>query len=139
MDLELGRRNQTKFTLADSDQVCLIELQILYLCTMGSIKVSILLLYHRVFGVSRRFRFAIFGALAMTACWFIALVILTVLSSGLLDGYQLVPETSAKIGAISNLGTDLIILFLPIRMVWRLEMKWQTKVKLIGLFLLGLL
>lgn len=105
---------------------------------MASIKVSILLLYHRIFGVSRRFRFAIWGALVLIACWFIALIIMAILSSDAFQ-YTLIPQISAITSAVTNLGTDLIVLFFPVRMVWRLEMNVRTKVKLIGLFLLGLL
>lgn len=122
----------------NNHQVCLTEIQILYLCTMASIKISILILYLRIFGVSRRFRFAIFGGIVLIACWFIALVIVAILSSVAVY-LALIPQISVIISGATNLGTDVIVLFFPIRMVWRLEMKIRTKLKLIGLFLLGLL
>lgn len=122
----------------NSHQVCLLEIQVLYICTMASIKISVLLLYRRIFGVNRRFRLAVFGGLVLIACWFIALVIVAFLSSDVLY-YVLAPQTSVVISGTTNVATDVIVLLFPIRMVWQLEMKMRTKLKLIGLFLLGLL
>ena len=105
---------------------------------MASIKISVLLLYRRIFGVNRRFRLAVIGGLVLIACWFITLVIIVFLSSKLVY-YALAPQTSVVISGTTNLATDVIVVLFPIRMVWQLEMKMRTKLKLIGLFLLGLL
>lgn len=51
------------------------------LCTMTSVKVSLLLLYRRLFGVSRHFRLAVYGGLVVVVAYFISLVIVAVLSS----------------------------------------------------------
>lgn len=122
----------------DTYQVFLLQLQLLYACTMGLIKLSILFLYLRLFGVSKRFRYAVFGAVALIVGWFGACVALAILSSWV-GGQAILPLTSAIASGVTNVVTDLFVLCFPLRMVWRLKTNRQTKIKLISLFLLGLL
>lgn len=123
---------------ADKYQAAVLVVQLLYLFTMFLVKMSILFLYHRLFGVSQRFRYVIYGTIVVYVLLYIALIICAVLSSSMANWY-LVPRISALISGVSNLITDVIVLFLPARMVWRLKVDWQTKAKLIALFGLGLL
>ena len=123
---------------ADTDQTTLLEFQLLYLCTMASIKLSILFLYLRLFGVSKWFRITAYGAIAMIALWFIACLIVAILSSQPLDSI-IVPKWSAVGSGVSNVATDLVVWCLPLYMVWRLKANRQTKIKLVFLFGLGLL
>lgn len=123
---------------ADVYQTSLVVIQLLYLFTMLSIKLSILSLYLRLFGVSDRFRWATYVTAAMIVLCYVALVVVAILSTISLH-FIVVPIKSAKISAVSNLVTDAFVLFLPLRMVLRLKVGWPTKAKLIGLFLLGLL
>lgn len=123
---------------ADQYQTAPSLIQYLYLLTMLSVKLSILFLYLRLFGVSNRFRLVVYGAIGLIIIWYIGLIIVSVISSSATN-FIIEPKQSAYVSGISNLLTDVIVLFLPMRMVWRLKVSWQTKVKLIGLFLLGLL
>lgn len=104
---------------------------------MGAVKTSLLLLYLRLFGVSRHFRFAVYGAALVIACWFFGLTITAILSSFYLAILQ--PRDSVLASGLGNLLTDLMILCFPLRMVLRLKMNTRKKAKLAALFLLGLL
>ena len=46
----------------------------LYFTTTATIKISLLLLYYRLFFPSRRFRMAVYAAAAIVIAWWIALV-----------------------------------------------------------------
>ena len=106
---------------------------------MGSIKLSILFLYLRLFGVSKRFRYALYGAVAIIVAWFGTCVTLAIMASWAVASNSLTPQDSAVASGVTSLVTDVLVLCFPLRMVWRLKTNRQTKVKLITLFLLGLL
>lgn len=123
----------------DRYQTSLLQIQLLYVSTMGAIKLSILFLYLRLFGVSKRFRYALFGAVAIIVAWFCACVALAVLASWIAIDNSLNPQDSAIASGVTSLVTDLFVLCFPLRMVWRLKTNSQTKAKLISVFLLGIL
>lgn len=123
---------------ADANQIALLEIQLVYLDTMASIKLSILFLYLRLFGVSKRFRMTAYGAIGLIVLWFIACLLLAFLSSNLLHTV-IFPQHSAFGSGVSNVATDLVVLCLPLQMVWRLKANRRTKIKLVGIFGLGLL
>ena len=139
--MDSGRSSWTRWKLifVDRSQVALLEIQLLYICTMGSIKLSILFLYLRLFGVSKRFRYALYGAVAIIVAWFGTCVTLAIMASWAVASNSLTPQDSAVASGVTSLVTDVLVLCFPLRMVWRLKTNRQTKVKLITLFLLGLL
>lgn len=126
----------------------LLATQVLYYCAQTLIKISLLLLYHRLFSVNKPFRIALFAAGALVVIWWTASFWDTI--------FQCVPVQAswdksiknarcqrirdAALGTgISNLILDLVFLLLPVPMVWRLHVSRRVKVSLTGIFLLGAL
>lgn len=124
----------------------LVATQVLYYCAQTLIKISLLLLYHRLFGVDKQFRLALFVAGALIVMWWIASFWDTI--------FQCVPAQAswdksiknakcqsirgAALGTgISNLILDVAFLLLPVPMIWRLHVSKRIKVSLTGIFLLG--
>lgn len=124
----------------------LLATQVLYYCAQTLIKISLLLLYHRLFSVNKPFRIALLAAGALVMIWWTASFWDTI--------FQCVPVQAswdksiknarcqnirdAALGTgISNLILDLVFLLLPVPMVWRLHVSRRVKVSLTGIFLLG--
>lgn len=104
---------------------------------MAAVKTSLLMLYRRLFGVNPHFRRAIYAGLAVIAVWFVGLLVVAILSSIELE--ILTPKNSVIASSTCNLAADLMILCFPVGMVLRLQVSTRTKVKLLALFLLGIL
>ena len=124
----------------------LVATQALYYCAQVLIKISLLLLYHRLFSVNRHFQAALFVAGALVVMWWVASFWDTV--------FECVPVQAswdksiknakcqsirkAALGTgISNLILDVLFLLLPVPMIWRLQISRRIKVSLTGMFLLG--
>ena len=122
--------------------------QLLYYCAQTLIKLSLLLLYNRVFGVGRPFRIALYVAGALTISWWLAAFIDTI--------FQCIPVQyswnmdmkngrcqdirAAALGTgISNLILDVLLLALPLPMIWQIKIDRKIRVSLTGIFLLGAL
>lgn len=109
------------------------------------IKMSIILFYRRIFGMSWALWFCIFLALG----YWISVSIAFVLAcsppsyfwtqySDPSSGFSRFPLYPFYIGnAAANVITDGIILLVPVPIVWRLQIKTIQKVMLCGVFLLG--
>lgn len=124
----------------------LVATQVLYYCAQTMIKISLLLLYHRLFSVNRHFRAALFVAGALVMMWWMASFWDTI--------FECVPAQAswnksiknakcqsirdAALGTgISNVILDLLFLLLPVPMIWQLHISTRIKVSLTGIFLLG--
>lgn len=138
-----------KHSIADTHPVAMrkiiVAADVIYNAAMGSIKASILVLYHRVFFVSRRFTKMLWG-----------IGIFVFAYSGILGGASLIQclplkhiwDRSAKgfclriplaatILAVFNFLTDVIILIMPMPILWRMQMQTKEKYQIMGMFLLG--
>ena len=120
--------------------------QVLYYCAQTLIKISLLLLYHRLFSANRHFRVALFVAGALVIMWWMASFWDTIFECVPVQAFWDKSITNAKCQSIreaalgtgiSNLILDLLFLLLPIPMIWRLHVSTRTKVFLTGIFLLG--
>ena len=126
----------------------LVATQLLYYCAQAIIKISLLLLYHRIPGINESFRIALYAAGVVTIMWWLASSLDTI--------FQCIPVQaswdksitnakcqsirSAALGTgISNMLLDVLFLALPIPAIWRLQVEPQIKVSLTGIFGLGLL
>lgn len=122
--------------------------QLLYYCVQAIIKISLLLLYHRIPAASKAFRSALYVAGTLAILWWLASFLDTV--------FQCTPvqaswdkniqnfhcqdiEAAALATGVSNLILDLLFLALPIPMIWNLQVEKRIKVSLTGIFLLGVL
>ncbi|GAB1207802.1 hypothetical protein APSETT445_006537 [Aspergillus pseudonomiae] len=124
--------------------LCFFANEISYTLLVPSIKISILLLYRRIFAV-RKFRIAslITGGLVMS--WCLAVFITVFLQcrpialnwDKTLEGTCIDPKKFFFGNAISNLLIDVVILALPIPMVLQLQLRLSQKLTILSIFLLG--
>jgi len=126
----------------------LVATQLLYYAAQAAVKFSLLLLYHRIFGVgTSRFRYAIYIVGCLVIMWFLASFIDSILECIPVQAEwnttiqhpkcQDIREAALATG-ISNLIFDIIILALPVPMIWRLKMDTRVKASLTFIFLLGI-
>lgn len=121
--------------------------QVLYFTNAVLTKVSILLLYHRIFGVVRKFHYALYVAGFLATGYWIACTILAFTGCHPLakNWDKAVPGGCVNLIAffrwngICNLIIDFLILCLPLPMVWRLNIAVKQKITLSAIFMLGLL
>ncbi|PBP17006.1 putative integral membrane protein [Diplocarpon rosae] len=122
----------------------LIVNQPLYITTILTIKVSILLMYYRIFPV-RSMKIAAYVMSIITVLWWIPLMILTQthclpyekLYKPWVPGHCVNEQALIFALSITSIITDIIILSLPIPHVWRLHTTRTQKISLIVIFLLG--
>ena len=119
---------------------------ITYAMTIGSARLSILLLYRRIFDTPG-FRVAILCAAAVCGCWLIAAIFAGIFQchpiGAAFNPDDLFTEKCFNMQAYyhgviaSNLIVDVIVLSLPVSMVWQLKLRVSQKLGLSALFLLG--
>ncbi|AEO60131.1 hypothetical protein MYCTH_2309013 [Thermothelomyces thermophilus ATCC 42464] len=123
----------------------LVAYELIYSTAIGTIKVSVLLFYLRVF-VNRGLRMATKAALAFVMLWNIGNILqVFLICRPFAKTYSLTVEGECgdqvasfiAIGAF-NVISDVIILTLPLPTVWSLKMATPTKFGLTGVFLVGL-
>ncbi|MCJ1269635.1 hypothetical protein MMC22_009527 [Lobaria immixta] len=117
----------------------------LYTPTIAMVKLSILLLYVRVFpGV--QFRRFVYGMGTVVALWWVACQCITVFECTPIHFFWTETPTTGHcvnvrtyfIGqAIPNIITDLLIMALPLPPIWKLNLPRRQKFALSGIFLLG--
>ena len=110
-------------------------------------KISILLLLFRLFAPTRWFRYMIYLGIA----WTTVITLVSILVAGALCiprhgesfGDLPVAERCAKettwalIAGVSDVVVDLLIIYLPIPMLWKLNMGLQRKIGIMAIFLTG--
>lgn len=126
----------------------MITTMVMYTTTMASVRISILLLYCRIF-CTPKFRRLCWVAAAVTICWWIASVLVDILQCRPINAAwdpkmmfspQCIDFQKFWYGLSgSSVVMDTIILIMPIYMVWQLKMKKSQKVLLSGIFLVGCL
>ncbi|KAI9843173.1 MAG: hypothetical protein M1838_002736 [Thelocarpon superellum] len=124
----------------------LMALQIFYFFSSFFFKTSIILLYYRIFGVSRTFRKALTAAWIIVLFYFIANLLAAIFEckpvsfywDKTISGGTCVDSTAFyRWNGVANLLIDFIILTLTIPMIWRLNFALKQKISVTALFLLG--
>ncbi|KAL8725079.1 MAG: hypothetical protein Q9181_006549 [Wetmoreana brouardii] len=122
-------------------------IQIIYYTCAVTIKTSLLLLYYRLFGVIRWYRFVLLAAWVIVFMYWIVETFVAIFECKPVAFYW---DMSIKGGAcinqnafygwigVTNLLIDFLILSLPLPTIWRLRLPKRGKVSLSGIFLLGL-
>ncbi|KAK8058155.1 hypothetical protein PG994_008603 [Apiospora phragmitis] len=119
----------------------------IYISCITCLKASVLLSYRRIFNNSTEWvRIATWGMLAMVAGWglsfIMAMVFVCILIRKQWDTEILGTCYNAvemyKALCITNIVTDLVIMALPVRVIWALQMRKAEKFALIVCFALGL-
>lgn len=122
----------------------LLGLECVYLVSVALLKLSLLALYFRIF-LTREFKLATYILSGLIILWCIALNCVAIFQCNPVKKSWLptTPGTcidlkAAFIGnAIPNIITDVVILLLPVRQIWKLQMRPAQRISLIAMFLLG--
>lgn len=148
-------RNKKKgptFSNISADLSCwsqlIIPIEALYGITIMMVKFSILLFYVRLFGTVASFVLYVRVAMAIIFCWMVSVVLETFLLCRPLafnwdttvPGGVCGDRNAAYIvaGAL-NVGTDLLVMLLPMPNIWKLQMPVSQRVGLVGVFGIGFL
>lgn len=115
-----------------------------YCTTVGIIKISILLMYSRIFP-TREFRIAAYILGSIVVSWVIAIIFVSVFQCTPIEKTwnPTIPGTCINLkgsfigNAIPNILTDIAILSLPVRVVWRLHASVTHRLSVMFVFLLG--
>lgn len=116
-----------------------------YNITLGMIKLSILTFYYRIF-IIPAFRRVVLATITFIALWVLAITVVLALECRPIAKFwhPTLPGKCFNLVAfsyftnISNLVTDLWIFFLPIPVIWRLQISNHQRLGLCGVFLIGL-
>lgn len=121
--------------------------QVLYFTNAVLTKISLLLLYRRIFGVVKNFRIALWVSSFFVLGYWIACTILAFLGCQPLQknfdktipGHCVDLINFFRWNGICNLLIDFLILLLPLPMVWHLNIALRQKISLSAIFGLGIL
>jgi hypothetical protein len=120
-------------------------IQIIYFTNAVFTKASLLLLYYRIFGVIKAFRWALYAAGLLVVGYYIACVITSIAGCSPVNKFwdPSVPGNCInqveffRYNGVANMLLDVVVLCLPYPMAWRLQTTARQKFILTGLFLLG--
>ena len=119
--------------------------EIIWATSIPIIKLSILLLYIRIFGRLRYFKNLAYIIGIFSVCWGIMVILVCALQC---RPVQFTWDKSGKgtcinaplffiIGSAPNVLTDFVLLVLPLPAVWNLHTTRAQKISLTGIFMLG--
>lgn len=119
----------------------------LYFIAVSLPKLSMLVLYHRIF-VGRKEKWIIWGLIIAQACWAVGGLISSVLMCHPLSIFWTVANPKGtgaciditnfyKYGAIPNMVTDIFITFLPVPAIWGLNVSGKTRATVFCVLLAG--
>ena len=144
----------TVFQYTDADRVFM-ELSwissLLYFSIAGATKLAILIMYNRIFAKDPIFRYSLYAVSSLAVGWWISCTIASLLNCRPLNMTWMAngPGEAAQYCFSYNIfwvasGScevfiDVLILSLPIRAVWKLQMSRARKTSVAGVFLLGAL
>ena len=122
-----------------------ISLEVLYVAGTAAAKFSILLLYRRLFGLYRKFLIALYIIAAISFCYSLVEILVIIFACRPINAAWDVNVRGTcvdlALGGIIvgsvNVATDFVTLFLPMPMVWGLNIELKWKIQLVGIFLLG--
>lgn len=112
---------------------------------MCAIKLTLLVLYYRIFWAQTAVRYAIYFGFVFVVCSNTGLLFATIFSctpiakawNSMLPGHCIPVQVLPWLSGALSLVTDLYILILPMRPLWHLNMMLLQKMKLIAVFSLG--
>ncbi|KAI9673730.1 MAG: hypothetical protein M1829_003967 [Trizodia sp. TS-e1964] len=118
----------------------------IYLGASTAVKIAILLLYLRLFSVSRSLRWSIYGIGIFVTCVFISGELSIIFACKPIrrvwdlttPGTCVSVTTEAIAQGFLALFSDVVIVFIPIRTVWMLALPLKTKLAVMGIFAIGL-
>ena len=113
--------------------------------TIGLIKISILLLYVKIFRPLRYMRHSAYGIGVFTICWSIMAILVFCLQCRPVQRIwdKAVPGTCINawlffvISSAINVVTDFVVLVLPIQATWGLQLPIPQRISVMSIFMLG--
>ncbi|KAJ5692632.1 hypothetical protein N7462_002055 [Penicillium macrosclerotiorum] len=119
--------------------------QIVYFINAAFTKSSLLLLYYRIFGVVKGFRWALWIVGSLVLSYFVVCVIVSITECSPIAKFwdPTLPGTCIneiaffRWNGAGNMILDVVVLCLPYPMAWRLQVTLRQKLILTGIFLLG--
>ncbi|KAL4888788.1 hypothetical protein BDV59DRAFT_210917 [Aspergillus ambiguus] len=126
----------------------IIVLQSLYGIGLALVKTSLMVLYYRLFGTKKSLRIAIYLTGAIVWAWGISIVLESFLICQPVE-YNYNPmrpgggscgnrNAAFVVAGVLNMVTDFMVMLLPVRYIWGLQLATARKVGLIVTFCLGL-
>ena len=120
---------------------------VLYFTIAGATKVGILLMYNRIFNVSRSFRYQLFIASGMVVGWWIGCTVSTLTNCIPLEWSWINSFADPRYcfnynifwmaSGACEIFLDVLILMLPVSVVVRMRFSTKRKLTVLGIFLLG--
>lgn len=116
----------------------------LYTFAIILVKVSVLLLYRRIFTLQEKwFQIAWWANLiVLVPCYFVTALTLTCLQVTMDDSKKWGPNNLSRYGSLVlgsvNAASDIAVLVLPVTMVYRLMMPSRERLAIVGIFTLGI-
>lgn len=122
-------------------------METLHTTALAILKISVLLFYHRLFGIDRKFTICLKLVAGLVIAWWLAIELTTILQcqpvarfwNYRLEGVCIDLIAFTEGAAIPNVVTDVLILLLPQPIIWKLHLSWSTRLCLCGVFLIGAL
>ncbi len=119
--------------------------QATYQISIFCLKTSILLLYMRIFTTSRTLRYTSWVIILITFLFYSIGFFMAIFSCRprrkiwypMTEGTCIEWAPGQLVNSVINIVTDVLILVLPMREVWRLQMPRKQKVGLIAIFAVG--
>ncbi|KAL8751708.1 MAG: hypothetical protein Q9199_006234 [Rusavskia elegans] len=121
-------------------------MEILYVAGTATVKLSILLLYRRLFGSQQTFKKVLWAIGAFVLAYSIAEFLILLFQCRPMEAawnMAIQPEYCVNLPlagfiiGIVNVATDIVTLMLPIRIVWSLQLERRWKIQIAGIFLSG--
>ncbi|CAI6097383.1 unnamed protein product [Clonostachys chloroleuca] len=120
---------------------------ILYFTTVSTTKLSILLMYKRIFSIDRYFRLQIMALIVTTAGFWISMTVSNLLNCIPIEMSWIPSDDESKYCFNYNVYwlacgiveciLDLVILIMPVRVVYGLKLSQGRRIAVAGVFLLG--
>jgi hypothetical protein len=119
--------------------------QLAYFTNAVITKASLLLLFHRIFGVVRGFRWILWASAFLVVAYFIVCSIVSIVGCSPVSkswdtsqpGHCIDEVAFFRWNGVGNMLLDFLVLCLPFPMAWRVNTTIQQKCILTGIFLLG--
>ena len=126
---------------------CAISFEVTYQVAAVLIKFSVLSLYARIFGTSRRFLILLWGIAIFVSSYSIAQIFLAIFQcipmhkvwNPSLPGRCVLMPAAAVIPSALNSATDVVMVSTPLPLIWGLNMQRNRKIQILGMFMLGYL
>jgi hypothetical protein len=117
---------------------------------LGLIKLSILCLWNRIFGQTKKFTIFCRIMIVVTIAWTVAFFFATLFQCGThwarnWESMKIFPPKCTNAAALAaaftstDVVTNLVIILMPVPIIWRLQMRTKRKVGITAIFGVGLL